>query len=157
MKQEKLEQLLEMSISWAITLHAGQTYAFGDDYYLAYVKEVEKTVWELTRGASWTNTDRFLAAIVANLHDVPVNTQATIEEIRKTFGRRIAEMVLNLTKMVGEQPESQWSRATRDPISMVVKKAAMLVNLRTSLANNRLDLIDKYLKGLDFLCFKSNC
>lgn len=157
MKQEKLEELLETAKAWAETLHAGQTYAYGEDYFSSHVQEVVNTVKLLTREISYTKTERFLVQIVAYLHDVVEYTQATTEDIRATFGRDIAEKVLLLTKNSGESLETQWAKSTRDPISMVVKKAEILVNLRTSIANKRLNLVAKNMDGLDYICFKSNC
>lgn len=151
MKQEKLEYLLATAEQWAKDLHAGQTYAFGDDYFEAHIKEVEKTVIELTRSHSYTKTERVLARVVSLLHDAVEDTDATIAEVQRTFGTRIAQCVLNLTKVDKESWEAQWSRATRDPISLVVKRADMMVNLRSSLANNRVNLIEKYTTGLRYL------
>lgn len=151
MKIEKLEYLLATAEQWAKDLHHGQTYAFGDDYFEAHVKEVEKTAIELTRSTSFTKTERYLARIVALLHDVVEDTDCSVADVQRTFGTRIAQCVLNLTKTAKESWESQWSRATRDPISLVVKKADMLVNLRVSLANNRANLIEKYTTGLRYL------
>ncbi|AUG85336.1 metal-dependent phosphohydrolase [Vibrio phage Thalassa] len=151
MKIEKLEHLLATAEQWAKDLHHGQTYAFGDDYFEAHIKEVEKMVIELTRSDSFTRTERYLARIVALLHDAVEDTDCTIAEIQRTFGTRIAQCVMNLTKVDKESWESQWSRATRDPISLVGKKADIMVNLRVSLANNRANLIDKYTTGLRYL------
>ncbi|AUG85134.1 metal-dependent phosphohydrolase [Vibrio phage Ceto] len=151
MKIEKLEHLLATAEQWAKDLHAGQKYAFDDDYFEAHIKEVEKTVIELTRSSSFTRTERYLARIVALLHDIIEDTDCTLADVQRTFGTRIAQCVLNLTKVSKESWEAQWSRATRDPISLVVKKAAMMVNLRTSLANSRINLIEKYTTGLRYL------
>lgn len=151
MKQEKLEYLLATARQWAKDLHAEQTYAFGDDYFEAHILEVEKTVIQLTRSPSYTKTERYLARIVSLLHDVVEDTDCNIAAVQRTFGTRIAQCVMNLTKTDKESWESQWSRATRDPISLVGKKADMMVNLRSSLANNRVNLIDKYTTGLRYL------
>lgn len=151
MKQEKLDKLLATAEQWASTLHAGQKYAFGDDYFTAHIKEVEKTAIELTSGVSFTKTERVLVRVIALLHGAVEDTDCTVAEIQRTFGTRIAQCVMNLTKGDKESWESQWARTKRDQLSLVVKKADMLVNLRASIANNRTNLVSKYLDGLEFL------
>lgn len=155
MKLEKLEHLLVTAETWAEQLHFGQTYAYGEPYFNAHIKEVAKAALDFTRSERFTRTDRYLVQIIAYLHDIVEDTPVTITEIEKTFGKMIAECVLNLTKVEGATWESQWARATRHPLSHLVKKADMIVNLRTSLSNNNKRLIDKYTTGLRYLELES--
>lgn len=151
MKLEKLERLLTTAETWATQLHAGQTYAYDEPYFDAHIVPVVDTVKELTRGVTFTKTERYLAQVVAYLHDIVEDTEVTITEVERTFGTTVAQAVLNLTKLDGESTESQWSRAKRHPLSVVVKKADMLVNLKTSVGTNKPRLIAKYLDGLTYL------
>ncbi|AFB83941.1 hypothetical protein VPT02_059 [Vibrio phage VPT02] len=151
MKIEKLEHLVDTAREWAKLHHAGQKYAYGSDYFETHILEVEKTVIELMHSPHYTRTDRYLARAVALLHDIVEDTDVSITEIQRTFGHRIAQCVLDLTKLSGEDWESQWSRAKRNYLSLVVKKADILVNLKVSVATNKLNLVDKYTTGLRYL------
>lgn len=151
MKKEKLEFLLETAEQWSKDFHADQKYAYNEPYFEAHIQKVVAQVMYLTKSDRFTLTEKYLAIIVAYLHDTVEDTELTITAIERTFGSMIAQSVLNLTKTAKESYESQWSRAKRDPISLVVKQADMMVNLSASLSNNRTNLITKYLDGLGYL------
>jgi (p)ppGpp synthase/HD superfamily hydrolase len=150
MKQEKLQKLLHSAELWAIQLHDGQQYN-GVDYVTGHVQPVVDTVKYITQDSHLTRTEMTLVQVVAWLHDTVEDTQCTIEDIRKQFGRQVAESVLALTKIEGESYDSAIARACRYELSSWVKKADNLVNLRESLRSGQARRIKKYLGSLQQL------
>ncbi|HRY63650.1 MAG TPA: RelA/SpoT family protein [Patescibacteria group bacterium] len=70
--------------------HAGQKRASGEDY----VQHPLETAYKLAE------MDIDIPTVIAGLlHDVPEETSHTIEEIKKDFGREIADMVAGITKL----------------------------------------------------------
>ncbi len=149
MKLEKAIHLFEQAQEWAINLHKGQLYE-DKDYYEFHIVPVAELAMRIAREEGFSEAEVYVVGATALLHDLVENTNATITEVTASFGRVIGQNVLNLTKVEGESPESQWSRALRDTFSTIVKKADLLVNLTTSVVNKRQRLIDKYTTGLRF-------
>lgn len=151
MKKEKRELLLSTAHSWAKQMHRGQKY--GDkDYFEYHILPVTAMTRELVEeDPSFTKTEKTLAEVVALLHDIVEDTEVTSGEVLRNFGSTVAQEVINLTKTKNMTRENQWASAKRGRLSTVVKKADMLVNLKTSLKTNNPRLIDKYLTGLAYL------
>lgn len=151
MKIEKLEQLLFTAETWAEQMHDGQLYN-GKDYIDYHIVPVVKTVEYLTKdNDALSRTDKYFVKIIAYLHDILEDTEVVLEDIHRTFGKRIAEAVLVLTKVDNEPYESTIARVLCDDLAIWVKKADNMVNLRESLKTNNKRLIRKYLDSLEQL------
>lgn len=74
---------------FATKRHKGQLDDIGKDYYLAHLSPVAKAVECLT-----DDTDVICAAV---LHDILEDTETTYEELVKKFGKRVADLVNEVT------------------------------------------------------------
>ena len=61
--------------------------------------------------------------VIAVLHDVPEDSDVTLQDIEDHFGRRVREAVDSLTKRDGETYLEAILRAKKDDIGVVVKQA----------------------------------
>lgn len=81
------EDLTEKALRLAARAHEGQ-YRKGSSERVPYVQHVLAVAWILERGG-------FGSAVVTAglLHDVVEDTETTIEELRRTFGPEVADLV----------------------------------------------------------------
>lgn len=83
-------EIVQKAFEFADAAHKGQKRATGDDY-IQHVLFTAKTLAELKLP---------VPIIVAGLlHDVPEDTEKTLDDIRKKFGNDIAKMVEGITKL----------------------------------------------------------
>ncbi len=132
------------AINFATEKHDGQKRADGKPYITHPLAVCEYV----------TGTEE---RIVAVLHDVLEDTNATIEELYRNFGAEIAIAVMFLTKEEGEPYENYITRLklTRNPLSIAVKIADLRHNLSTIENIPDLDkrkrLKDRYERALEVL------
>lgn len=150
MTLDKAQQLLEKAQEWAKTMHKGQLYA-GKDYYEAHIVPVADLAMEIARARGCSEAEVLFIGALAYLHDIVEDTDVTTTEVHKGFGRLMAELVTNLTKLPNDAWEDQWARALRHPHTTITKQADMLINLQTSIKTHNVRLIGKYTNGLRFL------
>jgi GTP diphosphokinase / guanosine-3',5'-bis(diphosphate) 3'-diphosphatase len=82
--------LIREAYDFAVKAHAGAKRLSGEDY----------TQHELATALTLSKLRLDLPTIIAGiLHDVPEDTTATIEEIRKIFGKEVASLVQGITKL----------------------------------------------------------
>jgi len=79
------------AVEFAVRYHGDQTRPTG----APYVEHLLEAVEVLVRGVGVTDPDILQAAV---LHDVVEDTPCTIDEVRRAFGDRVAEMVGWVTK-----------------------------------------------------------
>ena len=94
--------------------------------------------------------------IVAVLHDVLEDTEATFQDIKDEFGMEIAEAVYMLTKQSTESYEEYLEGLKENPLSLAVKKADIYDNLLVTRIHNldketKQRLITKYEKAKKIL------
>ena len=150
MKLEKAMELYQTAYKWAEYHHENQVYA-GKPYFHAHVLPVANLANDIASEAGMCEADVCLASTVGLLHDIVEDTDVTVTEIAQTFGRRVAQAVINLTKTKDEPLESYVARCRRDELSLIVKKADATFNLRQSVINNRKNLVQKYILTIQLL------
>ncbi len=94
-----------------------------------------------------------MAQVVAYLHDVQEDTEATNEDIRAQFGDLVAQCVALLTDVPGptrkERKAATYARLAtvsgQEELALVVKAADRLANVRACVADQHWRLLDMYL------------
>jgi len=86
--------------------------------------------------------------IVAWLHDVLEDTDATVEELGQMFSAHLVRAVIDITHIEGESYEDYLSRVKNSPLAKQVKIKDILVNLNDDPSKNQ---VKKYSKALLFL------
>lgn len=84
------QKLIRDAHQFAATAHMGQKRRSGEDY-------VQHAIMAANHLADWGMDAVTIAA--ALLHDVPENTKASLDDVRKQFGDEIAFLVLGVTKL----------------------------------------------------------
>src|SRR3954454_18244707 len=127
------EALLDRAYVYAMMAHGSQTRASGDEFF-AHPLEVAAILTDLKLD------DATIAAAV--LHDTVEDTTATLDEINKSFGHEIGELVDGLTKIKrldlvskraaqGENFRKLLLAVADDVRVLLVKLADRLHNMRT--------------------------
>jgi guanosine-3',5'-bis(diphosphate) 3'-pyrophosphohydrolase len=127
------EDLVNRAYVYAMKKHGSQQRASGDPYF-SHPLEVAGILTDMKLDAA--------SVITALLHDTVEDTDATIEEIERLFGRDIARLVdgvTKLTKIELQNPESKQAENFRklvlamseDIRVLLVKLADRLHNMRT--------------------------
>jgi len=100
--QSKEYSLLDRAIMFAVDAHSGMVRKRGNTPYVLHPLEVAAVA------GTMTDDQEVLAASV--LHDTVEDTPATIEDIEKNFGARVAALVASETenKRHGLPPEESW-------------------------------------------------
>ena len=84
------------AVEFAVRYHGGQTRPTGAPYAEHLLEALEF----LVRGAGVTDPEILQAAV---LHDVVEDTPCTIDDVRRAFGGRVAELVAWVTKPASEE------------------------------------------------------
>ena len=97
-----MKDIFEEAICFAVEKHSGQVRKLADSPYILHPIEVASIV------GTMTNDKEVLAAAV--LHDTVEDTDATIEEIREKFGKRVSLLVMTETedKRENKPPAQTW-------------------------------------------------
>ena len=119
-KEEKLMTPLSQAIAFAVEHHDGQLRKNGTPYLYHPLK-----VAETLMSAGYDETYQ----IVGILHDVLEDTDATYEQINERFGDEVADAVLAITRLDGEDESHYVQRVLQNDISAVVKNVDKLDNL----------------------------
>jgi len=123
-------QLIMEALAFAIAAHGEQKRKYTGEPYVNHVVAVARTVQALD------GSDEMIAA--ALLHDVLEDTATTYVELVDKFGRKVADLVLELTDRF-DNPVLHGNRATRkalerarlaqaSPAAQTIKLADMLDN-----------------------------
>jgi len=88
--------------------------------------------------------------VVALLHDLVEDGDATLDEIRVSFGNRIAIAVDHISRRVGETYRAYISRLSGDAIAVRVKLADLCDNLH-DLPRDKESLRTRYTDAREFL------
>jgi (p)ppGpp synthase/HD superfamily hydrolase len=124
------KDLLDKAYSYAEAKHTGQLRQEGT----AYITHLEAVAEILM---SWGCDAEIVAAGL--LHDVIEDTEATLEEVEESFGKRVGFLVDGATKIVTESKQESdkltqekiTNYAAKDPGVAYVKVADRMHNLRT--------------------------
>ena len=127
-------KLLDNAIEYAIKAHAGQSRKAQGAPYILHPMEAAVIAGGLT------GDEEVLAAAV--LHDVVEDTEATLTQIEKTFGSRVAFLVASETedKRRGTPPEESWKVRKEESVAALRKttdEGVKIVWLADKLSNIR--------------------
>ncbi|MCR4589840.1 MAG: HD domain-containing protein [Lachnospiraceae bacterium] len=109
--------LLEEAIIYSTVMHQGKVRKFGNIPYILHPMEVAQIL------STMTNDIEVITAGI--LHDVVEDTDGTLEEIEKRFGKRVAALVSSESenKYPGEDRKSTWKRRKEESL-LVLKNSA---------------------------------
>ncbi|MFH1867086.1 MAG: RelA/SpoT family protein [Patescibacteria group bacterium] len=124
--------MLQLAYDFATKAHAGQKRLDGTDY----VQHSLETAYTLAR----INLD--LDTVMAGvLHDIPEDTDVTLEEVEKNFGKEVAHLVRGITKLgkikyrglerYAENLRKMFVAMAEDVRVILIKLADRLHNLKT--------------------------
>jgi len=82
-------------INYVKKKHAGQKDDAGMDYYTAHIEQVVDIVWQIVENCVYEDQDAILTA--AMLHDILEDTDVTEKQLRKKFGDKITDLVVEVT------------------------------------------------------------
>lgn len=136
------EMLLDAT-NFAIEAHGDQMY--GDMPYLYHLSQVENNVIRVL------GVDAFKERIVAILHDVIEDTHILYDDLQLHFGKDVADSVMALTKLAGEDYYDYIARCRANPVALIVKKCDTMANLTQSFKEQRHKGIIKYTTQLQLL------
>ena len=134
--------LLDRAIIYATQAHAGTERRGKGFPYIVHPMEAMEIV------ATMTSDQELLAA--AALHDTVEDTDITIDDIRREFGDRVAELVeAESDKFTGTSPEDSWHRRKQAAIDRLAAAShdAKIVALGDKLSNMRAISRDWDVKG----------
>lgn len=129
-------ELIRMAEEFATQAHAGQFRKYTFEPYIVHPKEVAEQVAKI-KG----RTPAMIAA--AWLHDVVEDTPISIEDIKKHFGKEVADLVYWLTDTEGGGNRAQRKAVTRHRLSMApaaaqkIKKEDIIANARSIAEHDR--------------------
>lgn len=144
MGEKKIDtSLLDKAIKFAVEAHSGVERRGKGYPYIVHPMEAVAIV------ATVTSDQELLAA--AALHDVVEDTKYTEEDIRKTFGDRIASLVASETDLVvtGKNESESWKERKQYAIDRLKNLSydAKLVSIGDKLSNARAMLYDYMTMG----------
>ena len=113
----KQSDIADRALRYAVEKHANQTDKAGEAY-----------ISHAMRVADLVGDDSTIRAI-AYLHDVVEDTDATIEDIRDTFGYAVSDIVDKLTRRQAEGYEDYINRCARSHRARIVKIADLIDNM----------------------------
>lgn len=151
MKIEKQKELIETAKSLASALHSKQQYALGLPYFKGHICAVVEEVKRQTAFGLYSESDINTAVCVAYLHDILEDTPYTYQELHDTFGYKIADAVVAITKTKDETYKQYLVKVQSDYYAALVKKADAMVNLRFSMMTNSVGRVQKYLDVIQTL------
>ena len=132
---------LDKAIALATKAHKGKRY--GDAPYVEHCRRVTQKAAQL-----WNHPD---VPIVAWLHDTVEDSDVTIRDIEREFGRAIAEAVNAINRRKSESYRDFINRAAAHPVACCVKIADLEVNLEECRRNPKGNLIRRYEWALSYL------
>jgi len=136
-------ELLDRAIVFAANAHSGTTRRGKDYPYIVHPLEA------MTIVSTMTSDQELLSAAV--LHDTVEDTDVTVEDIRREFGDRVAELVAEESDsyLEGESLKDSWLRRKKAAIDRLASASrdAKIVALGDKLSNMRTIARDYAVKG----------
>lgn len=127
-------KLLEEAIIYATVMHQGKERKFNKIPYILHPMEVAQIL------STMTDDEEIISAGI--LHDIVEDTDGTLKEIEKRFGKRVAALVASESEenIPGEDKSASWKRRKEDSIQMLKNSTDIGVKmlwLSDKLANMR--------------------
>ncbi len=109
--------ILEEAIIYATVMHQGKIRKLGNTPYILHPMEVAQIL------STMTNDVEVITAGI--LHDIVENTDGTLEEIEKRFGKRVAMLVESESEKMypGEERSATWKRRKEESL-LVLKNSS---------------------------------
>lgn len=132
--------MIEQARQFAMKWHADQQY--GDQPYLYHLQQVAQILHQYGETAQ----------VIAYLHDVVEDTDASLDELRNEFGHLIAACVSICTDEPGatrkERKSLTYQKMARVEgeleLALIVKAADRLANMKSCIKNNHHRLLETY-------------
>jgi len=121
--------------------HAGQLDDEGGDYFEAHLLPVQKAVQIFT-----DDVDVIVASV---LHDTIEDTPTTYEEIESEFGKRVADLVWEVTHEIREDTGGHYFPRLKSPDAILIKLCDRASNISRMNGWNE-DQREHYLKRTKF-------
>ena len=105
--------MLEEAIIYATVMHQGKVRKFGNTPFILHPLEVAQIL------STMTNDQEIIAAGI--LHDIVEDTDGTVAEIEKRFGKRVASLVSSEseTDYPGEERSATWKRRKEESLKVL--------------------------------------
>lgn len=135
--------MLSLALEVASTYHSGQVRKFDGSPYIQHPQAVAQLVAD--------NGGSIEQRVAALLHDVVEDTDATLEDIRRIFGKTVAEIVDALSHREGESHADAVLRAatTASGRAWLVKRCDVIHNMSTLPPGHKLH--ERYIRALEIL------
>ena len=126
--------ILEEAIIYATVMHQGKIRKLGNTPYILHPLEVAQIL------STMTDDEEIITAGI--LHDIVDDTDGTLEEIDKRYGKRVADLVSSASenKYPGEEPIDTWQKRKEESLRILNNTqdtGVQMVWLADKLANIR--------------------
>jgi (p)ppGpp synthase/HD superfamily hydrolase len=132
MTNESDKSIIDIARDFAIKAHGDQLY--GEQSYLSHLESVHQTLREF----GCTSEEMLCAAY---LHDTIEDTTVSYTDIKKMFGKDVAEIVFHVTDELGrnrkERHEKTYPKTALMPRAVTLKLADRISNVRQSKRNGQ--------------------
>ena len=129
-EDNNMEEKINRAHEFAIAAHGDQERKFTGATYTSHIEETAQLVWEVTDGKA--ETDDYIAAI---LHDVVEDTDVSLNEVGRHFGKVVMDLVEELTidpiqkKLEGKKPYLSKKMNTMSSRALTIKLCDRLSNV----------------------------
>jgi len=145
MNKKLTKQELE-DAAWFIARNVHLHQKYGKEPYINHVKRVYESVSSISKDNNET------VKIVAILHDSVEDSNVSIEEVEKIFGKIIAQAVQAISRGDGEKYNEYIKRVSKNKFAKMVKICDLIENLKHSyLSSEHESLQKRYEKALFLL------
>ena len=124
--------------AWALAKKAHKGQKYGKKPYTNHILKVYKILKTVTK-----DEDILCAAL---LHDCVEDTQVDYNQIKKEFGKRVADLVQEVTKDKSRSKDGEFHIKTKD--AFIIKLADMVHNL----SGEKKGYFEKKVKSLNQIC-----
>lgn len=132
---QEYSSLVEKAAQICLQYHAGQVDKQGKPYFMHPFRIMFKCV---------TDEER----IVALLHDILEDTDYTLKELRETFGDKIANAIIHITRGCNENYFSYIERLSKNQLAARIKQRDLFDNLDGARGPISESLRKRYIKAL---------
>lgn len=139
---KNVDSLIGKARELAEEYHAGQTYSSGAPY-THHLFHVQQVLFRFGYNPYGVGTEEHLElsrdlAVAALLHDIVEDTDLTLKDVKKIFGKRIASLVNGVTNEPGvnrrERHRKTYPKTKRIPDAIILKLADRIANVESCLA-----------------------
>jgi (p)ppGpp synthase/HD superfamily hydrolase len=158
--------MIQLAIEFAKEKHKDQKRKYTGEPYFNHCAEVAELIKDVAHNeAGYFYTEEVIAA--AYLHDVVEDTDATIEDIKRIFGKYVAKLVSEVTDVSKPSDGNRFARKEIDRVHLMnaspegqsIKLADLISNTKSIVKHDanfaKVYLVEKD-KLLDVLCKKGN-